>query len=99
MLGITILVSNLILVGLQFMHEIFLHHFKELSLCFQGIPVEFIEFKDSSINLYVCILCRILALRYHYIDSLLFFFLHLSLKCSCYPLQIFIITNNIDFLL
>ena len=49
------------LVGLQFTHEMVFHHFKTLSLCFQGIVGEFTNSKDLTINIFVCVLCGILA--------------------------------------
>ena len=63
MSSITIWVSKLILVGVQFTHEMLFHHFKTLSLCCQGIVGEFTNSEDSTISLYVCSLCGILSLR------------------------------------
>ena len=63
MSSITIWVSNIILVGLQFTHEILFHHFKTLSLCCQSIASEFTNFEGLTISLYDCVLCKILAPR------------------------------------
>ena len=59
---ITISVSNLILVGLQFTHEILFHHFETLSLL-QGIASEFTNSKYLTISLYACVSCKFLDLR------------------------------------
>ena len=80
--SITIWVSNLILVGLQFTHEMMFHHFKTLLLCCQGITGEFTNSKDLIISLYMCVLCEILSLRVSP-DQFSSLFLNLSLQCYC----------------
>ena len=74
--------------GIQFTHEMMFHHFKTLSLCCQGIAGEFTNSEDLTISIYMCVLCRILALRVSPDQfSYLFLFFALSLQCYCSPLS------------
>ena len=87
--SVTIWVSNLILVEVQFTHEIFFHHFKTLSLCFQGIAGEFTNSEELTINIYACLLCGRLTLQVplQKFSFLSLFNLIFSFQCYCSPLS------------